>query len=456
MGLLPAGGSAAQQEGERRLPPVAPGGEVPTVRPDQPISLQEAIQIAFQNYGGVQAAEESVEAAIQRVRQARAGTLPSVSAEVTYSGRGVSSLGGLFGQEPTQRVPGTTPGTTVRRSVNTDIITFDQGLQPRLAARWPIWDGGLTRASTRQARAGVESSVAGLGAVRNDRAFIVATNYLFQLRSERLLELRGVQETVALEQLNEVRARIREGAAAAADEALLLSEYQNRRVETITAQNDLRVSANALRNSMGLQVGPPLTLVELRENVEPLPPIEALREAAQRQRPEVIQAEAQVRIAQQSVSIARIGRKPRLDTLVTFDVTPSDAFQRSAFTFGAGVSFPIWDAGVTHAREEEARSGVEAAAAQLTQTRKDVAADVEDAYFTLVNARERVEASELAVRAAQVNLEATTARYRQGLGTIVDLVQAQEQFATASNNLVSALYDVHLAQAQLNRAVGRQ
>jgi outer membrane protein TolC len=61
------------------------------------------------------------------------------------------------------------------------------------------------------------------------------------------------------------------------------------------------------------------------------------------------------------------------------------------------------------------------------------------------------------VEAAQVNLEQTTARYERGLAgvTVVDLIQAQVQFADASNSAIQALYDTHFAQAQLNRAIGR-
>ncbi|HEU4753314.1 MAG TPA: TolC family protein, partial [Armatimonadota bacterium] len=424
---------------------------------DRPVTLQEAIQIAFQNHGSIAVAEESVEQARQRVREARTGNLPSIIGSVGYAGRGTSNLGGLFGPAPVQVIPGAPGQPPQRVRVDTDNTTFNQGLQPRITVDYNVFNGGLTRAQVRQARANLESSIGGLGGVRNNQTFTVTSDYITQLRSERTLELRRLQEDLALEQLRRVEARIRVGSAAEADRALVLSEYRNRQVDRIAAENDVRVSANALRNSMGLPVGPALQLVQLRESVEPVPPVERLRETALRQRPEVIQDEALVRASQQSVSIARIGRKPRLDTLLSFEVNPNDPTNRSGFTFSAAVSLPIWDAGLTFAREQEARSQVESASARLEQTRKDVTADVEEAYLNLVNARQRLEASRLAVEAARVNLEATTARYDQGLAqtTVVDLIQAQVQFATASNSAIQALYDVYLAQAQLDRAVGR-
>ncbi len=426
--------------------PTAPG----TAPAGRAISLEEAIQIAYQNQGAVAVAEETVEQARQRVRQARVGTLPQVTAGVGYRLSGTSTLGGLFGSGP--RVAGVGGTTTLG-----DTIQSNPGLQPTVGLTYTPFDSGLTRTQVRQARATVESNQAGLISTRNNLSLTVATNYLVQLRSQQLLGLRRVQEQLALEQLRSVDARIAAGSAAVADRALILSQYRNTQVDRIQAENDLRVSAVQLRNSMGLPVGAPLELVERAQNEQSVPSVELLREEARRRRPEVIQDEALVRVAEAGQAIARIGRKPRLDTTIQFNVNPNNPTTRSDYAIGANVSLPLFDAGLTQARELEARSQVQAAEARLEQTKKDVASDVEQAYLTLVNARERLQAARLAVDASRVNLEAATARYRLGAAgtTVVDLIQAQVQFATASNSAITALYDVQLAQAQLDRAIGR-
>lgn len=421
----------------------------------RPITVAEAINSAYQNHGRISAAEQSVESARQRVRQARTGTLPTVTASVGYQGRGTSNIGGLFGSEPFRTV--TTPAGPRGRFIDTDSVTFNRGIQPRISLNYPVYDGGLTRKQVEQARTGVESSIASLAAARNDLAFSVTAAYLAQLRAERLATLRVEQERLALEQLQRVESQIRVGSAAPAERTLVDSEYQNRRVDRIQAQFDVRVAANTLRNNMGLQAGDPLMLVEPEPSDEQPSPLDDLLELAQRQRPEVVQAEAQVRAAQAVRQIARIGRKPRLDTAVSLNVSPADEFNRSDFSVAAGISMPIWDAGLTHAREQEARSAEEAAQALLEQAQKDVSADVQDAYLNLISALQRVAASNLAVAAARVNLSQANERYASGAlaGNVLELIQAQVQFATASNAAINALYDVHLARAQLRRAISR-
>jgi outer membrane protein len=442
--------------------PAPPGGPVPTGTPvPDPvdyITLDEAIGIAQVEHGDVSAATASVEAARQRIIIARSADKPQVIGSVGYQGRGTNNLGGIFGSQPTRTVGTGAAGDPVRQvPIDTNTVTFDQGLQPRIALNFNPFNGGLTRASVRQARAALESSRSALGGVRNNLAFTVTTNYLQQLRAQQLLDLRVSQEALAEEQLRSVEARIRAEAAAEAERALVLSEYRNRQVDRISAENDARVAANALRNSMGLPVGPPLKLVELREDLDPILPVEALRDMAQRQRPEVAEAEAAVRISQQDVAIAKINRRPRLDTTIAFNVNPNNKLDRSDFAVGANVSMPLFDAGASRAREKVARYDVAGRQAQLEQVRKDVASEVQEAYLNLVNARQRLEAARLAVDAAEVNLQSTTARYRIGAPgvDVVALITAQVQYATANNSAIGALYDVHQAQAQLRRALGQ-
>src|SRR5690606_29157724 len=112
----------------------------------------------------------------------------------------------------------------------------------------------------------------------------------------RLLELRRAQEELALEQLRSVEKRIEEGAAAEADRALPLSEYRNRQVDRILAENAVRVTANNLRNTMGLPTGPPLQLVDLSEDTAPVASPDELIAISEQNRPEIAEAQAALRI----------------------------------------------------------------------------------------------------------------------------------------------------------------
>lgn len=427
---------AEQAAAEKTAPSAGPSAPV---EPTGPVTLQDAIRIAKQNHGSVVVAREAVAVAQGRVTEARAGTLPNVSGDVTFQGRGSSLVNrgnGALGRSGT---------------------TWDPRPLPRLSVNYTLYDGGQTAAGVRQARAGVAESQAGEQATLRNLALTVASSFVAQLRAESLLDLRQAQEKLAQEQLDRVEARISAGSAAEADRALPLSEVRSAQVARIQAENDAKVAATALRNAMGLSVGPPLKLVQPAGITGTLPSQNELMAEAEKMRPELQQARARVASAAAGLTLAKLRRYPLLDVTAAYQATPSDPTQRASWAIGLGISMPIWDANVTRAREEEARAQLVSATADMEQTRKDIAAEVEQAYLNLVSARERLGAATAAADAAKVNLDATSARYERGVAgvSVVDLFAAQVQYDTANVDAIQAQYDVLLAQAQLDRAVGR-
>jgi len=446
--LLAAGGAnapaepppAAQPAPEKPATPAAPGPAAPAPAGaagaiERPITILEAIDIAFRNHADVAIASQGIVSARQRVTEAKTGTLPSVLGGVTFSGRGVSDLGGAFGGGPTS-------------------TRYDSGAQPAITARQTLFDTGLTRLQVRQARFGVTSAEAGLVDTRRLLAFNVTSDYIQLLRNQKQYDLTKEQVRLAQEQLDLIDARIGAGAAAASDRFPVVRTLRLAQEQQIAAQNNVNVGASALRNTMGLPIGPPLHVADLPEPVYQIPTIQESLAEAVRLRPDLAQDVAFVETATAGLSLARIRRRPLLTGSVGFNVTPNNAFSRSDWNFLTGVSMPIWDAGLTRAQEREAAATLDVNRARLEQTRKDVEAEVQQAHLNVASAKERVDASRASVEAARVALEAANARYQQGLAITVDLTDAQIGFITASTDAINALYDYYLARAQLYRAVG--
>lgn len=443
---LPRQGTAMAQEAPPPavLPPTPPASTLadptsaePIGTAAAPLSLTQAIEIAYRNHADIVVAEENLQAARERVTQARTGTLPTVSAEATFAGRGVSDVGGIFGNGPNN-------------------YASDNGAQPAVRARATFIDQGQTRLRVRQARSGVTSSIAGTHNVRRLLRFDVTSDYIELLRARQQFLLTEEQVRLAEAQLNLIDARIAVGDAATADRFPVLRELRRAQERRVSAQNSVNVSATFLRNSMGLPAGPPPVVAELpQEPSFEVPAVQQVLTLAEQTRPDLQQNVESVKQSRATVSLARIQRRPLFVTSVGANLTPKEAFSRSDFSFGLGVSMPLWDAGLTRSRQREAESGLDSDRARLEQSRKDIAAEVQSAHLNLASARERVDASKATVDAAQVALDAANARYQQGLATTIDLTDAQLGFFTARNDAINALYDYYTSQAQLERAIGR-
>src|SRR5687768_5446595 len=248
---------------ETAAPPAAPPDRAPAdpSLPPGPLTLEEAIAIAYRNHGDIAVAERNLSSARTQVTQARAGTRPDVAAGVTFSGRGVNDIGSAFGD------------------VDRD-STFDEGPMPGLQLRYNPFDSGQTRTAVRGAQANVRGAAAGVANTRSILAFDVTNNYFEQLRAQRLVELSQEQVRQAEEQLQFVQARIEVGDEADVTRYQVLVEVANARVTLLRNQNQVRQAGAALRATMGLPVGPPPQLAPVAQQVQAQAPTleEALAE----------------------------------------------------------------------------------------------------------------------------------------------------------------------------------
>jgi outer membrane protein TolC len=189
--------------------------------------------------------------------------------------------------------------------------------------------------------------------------------------------------------------------------------------------------------------------------------LEQARDTAYAQRPELKSFEAQRRAQDQNIAVARRGHLPDIifdasygrrhdsDTGInTFPLLP-------AWSVGLNLNIPIFDGFRTTNRVEETLRNYWVIRAQEEAQRQQVALDVEQAYLRLVELQERIKANEAAANAAKENLDLANGRYQVGVGSIIEVTDAQTLFTDAQTTYIRALYDYKIADAQLSRAIGQ-
>jgi outer membrane protein TolC len=122
---------------------------------------------------------------------------------------------------------------------------------------------------------------------------------------------------------------------------------------------------------------------------------------------------------------------------------------------GVSVNIPIFDGFRTTNRVQETLRNYHVIRAQEEAQRQQVALDVESAYLRLVELQERIKANESAANAAKENLDLANGRYQVGVGSIIEVTDAQTLYTDAQTTYVRALYEYKIADAQLVRAIGQ-
>lgn len=188
----------------------------------------------------------------------------------------------------------------------------------------------------------------------------------------------------------------------------------------------------------------------------------ALREALQT-RPEILEAEASLTAYQRGVQFARRSSLPSFNVSLGYVYTPNaTGFTRENVEQATlGVSLPIFDGGVARARVQQARADVASAETNRRQAIDQVGLEVQQAYLTLLQARDRVAVANVGLAQAREAFRLARVRYnagvsqQTGISPQLELSNSQTSLTQAETNQVNALYDYNSARAQLDRAIGR-
>jgi outer membrane protein len=419
-----------------RLLPVAAILAAALAAPAHAENLLELYDSARSYDAAWQSAKAQYDAILYRAEQARAGLLPSANLSM-----GVSR----------SKLDNTVPDFELASTTQAGTISASQPLyRPANYATW------------QQARRQVELAQAQLNASSQDLIIRVSQAYFDVLAAQDTLAFVRAQKAATSEQLASAKRNFEVGTATITDTREAQARFDLGIAQEIAAENDLRVKKLALDSVVGRSnVAPnPLAVTEL-----PAPqPANAELWVAQAEdtSPSIIQARANVEVAQLETEKARAGHKPTLDLTASYNVTrnpngttsiPSST-RANVGTVGVSFNLPLFAGFATQNRIRETLSLEDKAQADLENTRRTVAQATRTAYFGLVSGRGQVKALEAAEASSQSALEANQLGYQVGVRINIDVLNAQSQLYQTKRDLAQARYNVLLGQLKLRQANG--
>jgi outer membrane protein TolC len=164
---------------------------------------------------------------------------------------------------------------------------------------------------------------------------------------------------------------------------------------------------------------------------------------------------AQVQAAERALSAARAERLPSASINGNYGVIgPNPSTTHGAFAVTGTVTVPIWQGGRTSADIEQARTTLHQRQAELADQRGRVEQGVRDALIELETAMGQVKVAESNRSLAAETLMQARDRFTAGVSTTVEVVQAQQQVASAESDYISSLFSMNLARLSLAREMG--
>jgi outer membrane protein len=399
------------------------------------LTLQEAERRALQNHPQLQATQFASSAAREVVREARSAYFPTVIGSVT----GADALSG---------------SRIAAGGLNNPII-YDR-FAAGVSVGQLVTDFGRTRALVRSTSLTADARGQDVDTERALVLLDVDGAYFGVLRAQAVE--RVSQETVDARQLvlDQVTALAQSNLRSGLDVSFASVNLSSARLQLARAQNDTQRAFATLATALGETA----TVVYVLEDqpVPPAPPIERdpLVADALRQRPEVLSARLNAESAAAFADAEGDLARPSIAAVGAAGVTPyHQTGIEDRYAAGAvNVNVPILNGGLFSARHAEASLRARSAAERLRDLENQVRRDVQVAWLNARTAFERLDLTRQLSEQASSSLDLAQSRYDLGLGSIVELNQAQLNKAQADLERAAATYDYQVEMALLSHATG--
>ena len=395
----------------------------------QDVSLQDAIDIALAQNTGLlitQKGEDTAEATLAKAK-GQNGFKASASGNVLHSSK----------TEGEKRADSSSLG---------------------LSGSLPLYTGGANEANIKSGEIGVESSRLTTERKREDLKLSVIKAYYNALEARKTIDVD--QESVDNYQAHytNVSQLYSAGSKARIDVLRSSVELSNARQTLIKAQNSYEVDLSTLRNLLNMDRTVPLNLTtDFSYDKFDISMDDAIA-YAYRNRKDLKVSEYEMKQKELAITSAKAGYQPELSLSVGTNVInkqwhPSTD-NKTGLSAGVGLSWDIFDSGVTKAAVKEAKNQYDIAKLNLLKDKEDIDLSLRQSYYNMREAEKRFTSTSDAVNQAEEDYYIAREKYRAGEGLMLDIIDAQLALSTARLNYISAQYDYARYKAEVENEMG--
>lgn len=408
----------------------------------QPITLQQALELARRNNRELEVGKLTLERAQSALQEALAAEFPTAGVVADFS-RSDSAQSELSNARQAQILG---DQDTVSRSFNGAVqLSYD------------LYTAGRRSATIQAAEKQVRFQ---------------------ELEVESLSEQLRLNVTRAYYDLQQADAQVEISQAAVTDAARSLRDAQlleqaglGTQFDVLQAQVSLSGANQDLTSAISQQRISRRQVVRLLSLAQPVEvsaadPIETAGDwelsleqsiiLAYKNRAELEQQLVQRDISEQQRRIALAAVRPQATLSASYNILgvlddglgPADGL-----TLGARLQWNFFDGGAARARAQQERTNIAIAETRFADQRNQVRFDVEQAFFDLNANKENIQTATFALTQAQESLRLARLRFQAGVGTQADVITQQTELTRARGRRLTAILDYNRALAALQRAV---
>jgi outer membrane protein len=414
------------------------------------VTLEEAVTASRQSQPLLREAHANTDAAVARADEARAPLLPQLNANANYF------LTNSRNTNVTTSTNGTPVTTTGTGNGSFDLRGTWQG---SLALNQLIYDFGATIDKWKAAKAQADAQRSTEIATVLQSDFTVRSTF-FLTRADKAL-VKVAQDTLdqQMKHRQQTEGFVRAGTQPEIALAQAKTNEANARVALIQAQNNYETAKVTLNQAMGVVASTDYDVED-----KPFPNIdvedgqlEALNDEAVKARPEIASIQELINVNQLTIGSVKGNYLPAISGQATVgEAGPALNNLSTGVSLGVVLSWNLFAGGLTTAQLHEAQANLGNVLAQLDLEKLQIRVDVNAALLAVKAAKSSLSATAEALENAKLQLRLAEQRYQVGVGSSIELTDAQVALTAAAGQSVQADDNLSTARAQLLRALGRQ
>ena len=408
------------------------------------LTLLESIDMALENNRKIKESAEDQSQAYWAHREARRKAGPTLS----WNGVGMYQAGRK---------------EEVSRDLKLVGLHSDRVFTNSVAVSFPLYTGGKIENAIEAAELGRDAADLTLEATRQAIKQQTTSAYFQILQYRNLIQVNKEAVDTLQAHLDNVNAQYRVGTVAKSDVLRSQVELANQQQNLVSAQNNYDVAVATFNNIVGL---PTDTIVDAKEDLSytkydiSLP---LCTDYALIHRPDGIAMERAWKKAEATMKAAKAGYRPQINASVSRSWIGDKPFSTNegpysksndGTTAGLSASWNIFDNNVTEAQVQQAKASMRKAEQQLYETQESIQLDVRKAYLNLLAAEQNIHTTKIAVDQAQEDYKIAQVRYSAGVGTNLDVMDAEDKLIQTQTTYITALYNYNTSKAALDQAMG--
>ena len=397
-----------------------------------PLTLEEAIATALKSHPQVVEARENLNGAEAKTGQALSNYYPQISLSADWS-RGQSYF-------PAQ-----------------ETIKISETNSAALYLKQTIYDFGRTSGAVEAARGNRDAADNALAVTRQDLTLRVRVAFYLVLALEK--QVLAVRENVKAREdiFRQAQEFFNQGIRARVDVARAEANYFAAQTNLIRAENNREIARVELANAMGIASLGERTPVGTSFALLSLPERNSSRQHALSNRAELLQFAALKSAANGNLTSAKSSFLPILSGVASVGYADRD-FPPSGDVWAVGLNLtvPLFSGFSSVEQVHEATAALNSIEARQNNLKLQIIKEVEAAWFGGNDAAARMVSTRKEVEAADESKLLAEGRYQEGIGSIIEVTDAQSQTLDAQTANIQAMFDYYTALARLDRAVGKQ